>query len=194
MAKKIKNMARAKKSNKRSVKESVAVAAGVLVMLLMVLCTCVATSSNPDESQEGLLSVIGKLSSAFADPENSSGYENMQPKDGKSKEAEAGKKADSSPLDEQLNNTIISSTKEEKKETPSVIDKAFEFLNIDGKECRREANILKEMNSVANFVYSIFLERNKKLACIKKMYDNHNSEYKLECVKLLTIGKEIRKY
>ncbi|EHY64322.1 hypothetical protein NERG_02628 [Nematocida ausubeli] len=185
-------MARAKKSNKRSVKESMLVATGVLVMVLMVLCTCVATSSNPDESQEGLLSVIGKLASAFADPENSSGYENMQLDNEKSKEA--GEKADSSPLDEQLNNTIISSTKEEKKETPSVIDKAFWFLNIDGKECRREANILKEINSVANSVYRIFLERDKKLACIKKMYDNHNSEYELECVKLLTIGKEIRKY
>ncbi|KAI5152448.1 hypothetical protein NEAUS04_2744, partial [Nematocida ausubeli] len=167
-------MASTKKSSKESIKEYVIIAAGVLVIITMVLYTCVATPLSQDKSQERPLSMIDESGTSFADPENSAVYENREPGEEGSKEAgtiipfeqlddRIGAEHTSTSLDmyapdEQSNS---SSTKEE-KEVYAGLKKVYEILNIVERVCQKEVDALKEMNAAADLIYNIFLRASEK--------------------------------
>ncbi|EHY65445.1 hypothetical protein NERG_01891 [Nematocida ausubeli] len=72
-------------ASKGSIKIYAIVAAGVLLIIAMVLYKCLAISSYQNKSQEGPLSVISNPKPSFTDPENSAVYENREPGEEKSK-------------------------------------------------------------------------------------------------------------
>ncbi|KAI5133790.1 hypothetical protein NEAUS07_0563 [Nematocida ausubeli] len=197
-------MASTKKSSKESIKEYVIIAAGVLVIITMVLYTCVATPLSQDKSQERPLSMIDESGTSFADPENSAVYENREPGEEGSKEAgtiipfeqlddRIGAEHTSTSLDmyapdEQSNS---SSTKEE-KEVYAGLKKVYEILNIVERVCQKEVDALKEMNAAADLIYNIFLRASEKLAEDKKKYEECNNEYTMISEKKDVISEKIK--
>ncbi|EHY65452.1 hypothetical protein NERG_01059 [Nematocida ausubeli] len=197
-------MASTKKSNKRSIKEYVIIAAGVLLILSMVLYTCVATPLSQHKSQERPLSMIDESERSFTDTKSNVVHENRQFDDGGSKEAgtviqveqvgdRIGAEHTSTPLkvsapDEHSNSSFI---KERKKEMPDGMYKAQYAVIVAEKEHREQINILNELDDAADCAHKTFLENKKELKNAKVLYGKYADEYKKTHEKITTLKKEI---
>ncbi|EHY65298.1 hypothetical protein NERG_01744 [Nematocida ausubeli] len=196
-------MASTKKSSKESIKEYVIIAAGVLLILSMVLCTCVSTSPNRDKSQEGALGVISEPETSSTDPENSAVYENRKPGDEGSKEAGTpipveqlddiiGAEHTSTSLDMYAQDEHSnSSTKEGKKEMSDDMYKAKHAVIVAEKEHSKQVDILNELDNAADCAHKTFLRNEDKLKDAKVQCDNYINTYKQTHEKIMALKKEV---
>ncbi|KAI5138130.1 hypothetical protein NEAUS06_2421 [Nematocida ausubeli] len=200
-------MASTKKWSKESIKEYVIIAAGVLLILSMVLYTCVSTSPNRDKSQEGPLSIISKLKTSSTYSENSAAYENKEPGEERSKEAgttipfeqlddiidaeHTSTSLDMYASDEQSNS---SSTKEEKEEVYAVTDQTHCIVDMLKTACSKKRDTLKEMEGAACLAYEFVTKNNKDLLAIKKKHNKCRGAYDLDCEKTDVLKEKIEIY
>ncbi|KAI5159102.1 hypothetical protein NEAUS03_0015 [Nematocida ausubeli] len=194
-------------ASKGYIKVYAIIAAGVLLIIAMVLYKCLAISSYQEKSQEDQLSTRSELGISFTDSENSVVYENRGP--GKEKSKEAEEKASTRIPVVQVSNSLSarstfllleeaasdehsnsSSTKEE--EVYAMMKKLYEILNIVEKVCQKETDPLKEMNAAADLIYNIFLRTSEKLAEDKKKYEECNNEYTMISEKKDAISEKIK--
>ncbi|KAI5139104.1 hypothetical protein NEAUS04_2634, partial [Nematocida ausubeli] len=200
-------MASTKKSSKESIKEYVIIAAGVLVILSMVLYTCVSTSPTRDKSQEGPLSVISEPETSFADPENSAVYKNREPSEEGSKEAgttipfeqlddRIGAEHTSTSLDMYApdEHSNSSSTKEGKEEVYAVTDQIHYIVDMLKTACSKKRDTLEEMEGAACLAYEFVTKNNEELLRIKKKYNEYSYDYNLDCKKTDVLKEKIETY
>ncbi|KAI5164007.1 hypothetical protein NEAUS03_2408 [Nematocida ausubeli] len=200
-------MASTKKWSKESIKEYAIIAAGVLLILSMVLYTCVDTQANQDKPHKVSLSKIGESGTFSTDRENSAVHKNKEPGDEKNKEVE--EKAGTSIPVVQLHSGIgmrvthaplemyapgkhsNSSTKEGKKEVSDGMYKAQYAVIVAEKEHREQINILNELDNAADRAHKTFLENKKELETAKVQYGKCADEYKKTHEKIMALKKEI---
>ncbi|EHY66942.1 hypothetical protein NERG_00582 [Nematocida ausubeli] len=203
-------MARTKKWSKESIKEYMIIAAGVLLILEMMLYTCVATQPNQGKSQEGPLSVIRELGTSSTDRENSAVHKNKEPGDEKNKKTE--EKADTAIHVEKVDSGINtrdthapldmnapdehsnSSFTEEEKEMDDVPYQTYHVVDMLRTACGKDKDTLKEMESAACLAYKLVTENNEELLAIKKKYTEYSCDYNLDCEKTDVLKEKIKTY
>ncbi|EHY64268.1 hypothetical protein NERG_02686 [Nematocida ausubeli] len=203
-------MASTKKWSKESIKEYVIIAAAVLLILSMVLCTCVSTPLSQDKSQKRPLSMIDESGTSSKDPKNSAVHENKEPGEEKSKEVEG--KAGTGIHIEQVDAAInmrgtcaplgtyapdklsnSSSTKKEKGVYDSMY-KAQHAVKIGEKEHIEKKDTLEEMKAAANAAFQVFCEKDKILVDAEDKYKQINDKYKLADIASCRIKNKISSY
>ncbi|EHY66362.1 hypothetical protein NERG_00001 [Nematocida ausubeli] len=199
-------MASTKKWSKESIKEYVIIAAGVLVILEMMIYKCVATSPNRDKSQEGALGVISKPETFSTYSENSAVYENKEPGEEGSKEA--GTIIPFEQLDSAINmngtstslgtyasdeQSNSSSTKEE-KEVYVVTDQTHYIVDMLKTACSKKRDTLEEMKVAACLAYEFVTKNSEELQIIKEKYTEYMCAYDLDCEKTDVLKEKIKTY
>ncbi|KAI5163943.1 hypothetical protein NEAUS03_2393 [Nematocida ausubeli] len=203
-------MTREKKSSKESIKEYAIIAAGVLLILSMVLCTRVDTQPNQDKSQENPLSVISEPGASSTDPKNSAVHENKEPGDEKNKEVE--EKAGTSIPVEQLHSGIRmrvihaplemyapdehsnSSFTEEEKEMYDVTDQTHYVVDMLRTVCGKERETLEEMKGAACLACEFVKKNVEDLLDIRKKYAECRDDSTLDCAIIDVLKEKIETY